>query len=117
MAQCPGCGADFAEIDGPNHKYFGGSAGCWKAYGIVLAREYEDPAYWRVYRLSVDTYAVQHPFNKDRRNVQSVNIHLMALYSIQIREFPQKAFMLVSMIVDCNWHPHIDGNVNPKHDR
>ena len=82
MTKCPGCRAEFAEYDGPVHNYFGESAGCWKAYGEVLAREYESIEYWKVHRLTVDTYAAQHPFNTDRRNIQSVNIHLMALYAI-----------------------------------
>lgn len=88
---CAGCGANFLECDGPVHKYFGESPECWKAYGQVLAREYEDQNYWKVHRLTVDTYAVQHPFNKDRRNIQSVNIHLMALFAIVEREYPFEA--------------------------
>ncbi len=79
---CPGCGAKFNKCDGPTHKYFGESPECWKAYGQVLAREYENRNYWQVHRLTVDTYAVQHPLNTDKRNIQSVNIHLMALYAI-----------------------------------
>lgn len=82
MEKCPGCGAEFTSSDGPNHKYFGESPACWKTYGEILTREYEDVAYWKVHRLTVDAYASQHCFNKDRRNIQSVNIHLMALHAI-----------------------------------
>ena len=58
-----------------------GSAGCWATYGIVLTREYEDPALFRaVHRLTVDAYAVQHPGDPaDRRAVQSVWIHFASL--------------------------------------
>ncbi|MCX6117083.1 MAG: DUF5946 family protein [Proteobacteria bacterium] len=79
---CPGCSALVEACDGPTHKYFGESPGCWKAYGQVLAREYEDKNYWQVHRLTVDTYAAQHPYSQDKRNIQSVNLHLMALYAI-----------------------------------
>lgn len=82
LQKCPGCGATCEPFDGPTHGYFGESPGCWKTYGLVLAREYEDRNFWKVHRLTVDTYAAQHPFNKDRRNIQSVNIHLMALHGI-----------------------------------
>ena len=66
------------------------SAGCWKVYGDVLAREYQDISYWAVHRLTVDTYAAQHPFNEDKRNVRSVNIHLMTLYGVFELERPHK---------------------------
>jgi hypothetical protein len=41
-------------------------------YGEMLAREYGDPAYFRVHQLTVDTYAVQHPGPRERRAIQSV---------------------------------------------
>ena len=59
--RCLGCGGEFREMDGPTHPYVLSSAGCWAAYGELLALEYEDRTYAVVNRLSVDTYAVQHP--------------------------------------------------------
>lgn len=58
MIKCMGCGGVFAEIQGPTHRYLESSPGCWAAYGEVLAREYSDPAYFQVHRLTVDAYAV-----------------------------------------------------------
>jgi hypothetical protein len=81
-SKCPACGSLCDDVEGPNHKYFGESPGCWNAYGQVLTREFENRDYWPVHRLTVDAYAAQHPFCRDRRNVQSVNIHLLALYAI-----------------------------------
>ncbi len=78
--QCPDCGAAFEPLDGPTHKYMGGSPECWAAFNEILAREFQDPAYGAAHRLTVDTYAVQHPGSRDRRAVQSVNIHLTALH-------------------------------------
>ena len=48
-------------------------------YGEVLAREYSDPTYFEVHRLTVDAYAVQHPGSIDRQSIQSVGVHLIRL--------------------------------------
>lgn len=76
---CTGCGGEFPEIEGPVHRYMSSSPGCWAAYGEILAREYSDPAYFEVHRLSVDAYAVQHPGSTDRQSIQSVGLHLIRL--------------------------------------
>jgi hypothetical protein len=77
--RCFGCGGDFPEMDGPTHPYMLSSAGCWAAYGELLALEYEDRAYAPLHRLSVDTYAVQHPGIDTPRARNSVGIHLSRL--------------------------------------
>jgi putative nucleotidyltransferase with HDIG domain len=79
---CPGCGGVFAAVEGPVHAYMTSSPGCWAAYGEVLAREFADPAWRASHRLSVDAYAVQHARNRDRRNRQSVAIHLLSLCAL-----------------------------------
>jgi len=55
------------------------SPGCWAAYGEILAREYSDPAYGRLHRLTVDAYAVQHPGQANPQAIQSVALHLVSL--------------------------------------
>ena len=77
--RCFGCGGGFPEMDGPTHPYMLSSAGCWAAYGELLALEYEDRAYAPLHRLSVDTYAVQHPGIDTPRARNSVGIHLSRL--------------------------------------
>ena len=79
-----GCGGLFPATDGPTHAYMLSSAGCWAAYGEVLAREYADQALFAAtHRLTVDAYAVQHPGDPgDRRAVQSVWLHFAALDAI-----------------------------------
>ena len=57
----------------------GSSAACWALFGRLLARELGDPAYFPVHQLTVDTYAVQHPGEPERRSIQSVGLHLMTL--------------------------------------
>jgi hypothetical protein len=55
------------------------SPGCWAAYGQVLAREYQDQAYYRLHRLSVDAYAAQHPGKDNAQARNSVGVHLSRL--------------------------------------
>jgi hypothetical protein len=77
---CPGCGARVPAFSGPTHAYIGAAPGCWALYGEVLAREYSDFRYGRVHHLTADTYAAQHPGQKERRTIQSVAVHLIGLY-------------------------------------
>ena len=78
-AKCCGCGEEFPGDDGPTHPYVLSSPGCWKAYGDLLAREYQDQSYWPVHRLTVDSYAVQHPGVDTPQARNSVGIHLSRL--------------------------------------
>ena len=55
------------------------SPACWATFGEVLAREYSNPELMRIHRLSVDTWAVQHPGDGSRRAIQSVGLHLARL--------------------------------------
>lgn len=80
--QCPGCGAEFPPSDGATHAYIGASAGCWGAYGEVLAREYSNMTYMRSHPYTVDAYAVQHPGQPERRTIQSLIVHLITLYGM-----------------------------------
>jgi len=78
---CFACTANVPERDGLTHPYMLGSPGCWAAYGEILAREYQDPAYFAVHRFTVDAYALQHPGDSaDARARQSVSVHLCALW-------------------------------------
>jgi len=77
---CPGCGARYGpHPNGTTHAYIGASPACWAAFGELLAREFQDPAYGRIHRHTVDVYTVQHPGADDRRQRQSVAIHLIGL--------------------------------------
>lgn len=81
-APCPGCGARLPDVGGPTHRYMLSSPGCWACYGEVLAREYQDPAWGRRHRLTVDAYAVQHPGEPTPQSVQSVALHLVSLCAV-----------------------------------
>jgi len=80
LEKCLGCGAEFPPSQGATHPYMLSSAGCWAAFGAVLAREYSDRGLFAVHRLSVDAYAVQHPGKQSSRPaLQSVGLHLARL--------------------------------------
>jgi CTP:molybdopterin cytidylyltransferase MocA len=77
---CPGCGARYLpQALDETHPYLGASPACWATFGEVLAREFGDPAFGRVHRNTVDVYAVQHPGTDDRRQRQSVALHLIGI--------------------------------------
>ncbi len=78
--RCCGCGVEFGDASGPTHRYMLSSPGCWAAYGEVLAREYQDPAFFGLHRLTVDAYAVQHPGIDVSQARNSVGVHLSRLY-------------------------------------
>lgn len=80
--RCPGCGVELPALDGPVHRYMESTPACWAVYGEVLAREYQDPQLMVVHRLTVDTYAIQHPGRRSRLAIQSVGAHLISLYAI-----------------------------------
>jgi hypothetical protein len=91
LIACAGCGAAVPGIDGPTHRYLGASAGCWAVFGEVLAREYSDSRFFGIHRLTVDTYAVQHPGVPSRQSIQSVAVHLISLYLTLERGFRPEA--------------------------
>jgi hypothetical protein len=89
MERC-GCGVETPAVEGPSHKYMLSTAGCWEAYGRLLALEYEDPARWATHRLTVDAYALQHPGVDGPQARNSVGIHLSRLALIVGRGWSQE---------------------------
>jgi hypothetical protein len=86
---CPQCGADVPDIDGPVHAYVPSSPGCWKRFGEVQADEMQRFRYPPAHRLVVDAYMAQHPGDgTDRRDRQSVFVHLVGLYAILEQGMP-----------------------------
>lgn len=81
--KCFSCGALVADIVGPTHEYMLSAPGCWRIYGEILAKEYSLGNYDQImHRVTVDTYAVQHPGLPERRAINSVNFHLIRLFLI-----------------------------------
>jgi hypothetical protein len=82
---CFACGAKSLNIDGECHEYMLSSPGCWAMFGEIMAREFsgEKEKYWKAHQFTVDAYALQHiGRKKDKRALNSVNIHLASLYVI-----------------------------------
>jgi hypothetical protein len=91
MIKCHGCGALVNDIAGQPHKYIGAVQGCWDLYGRILAKEYGEYNYPELtHRLTVDTYAIQHPGQPSRQSIQSVNVHLVSLYFIFVKNLSGK---------------------------
>jgi hypothetical protein len=85
--RCNWCLGEFDKIDGPTHEYIESIPGCWAVYGQILSKEYEDyPHLGNIHRLTVDTYAVQHPGQPSRKSTQSVWGHLVSLYCVLERK-------------------------------
>ena len=89
--KCYGCGALVNNIEGQPHKYIGAPQGCWDLYGQILAKEYGEYNYPELtHRLTVDTYAIQHPGQPNRQSIQSVNGHLVSLYFVFVKNVSGK---------------------------
>nr|AQM75241.1 hypothetical protein [Streptomyces sp.] len=76
-AACPGCGlVGEGDASGPVHAYMSTEAVCWGLFCRLLAELGPEAT-----RLATDAYAAQHPLGgeDDRRQRQSVAVHLMAL--------------------------------------
>lgn len=56
------------------------SPACWEAFNVLLEREYSNPELMGIHRLTVDSWAVQHPGDGSRRAIQSVGLHLARLW-------------------------------------
>lgn len=81
--RCLGCGATVPDDVGPIHAYMTAAPGCWARYCSLedwKASLSGEEAISVVCDL-VDCFAVQHATNPERRNRQSVALHLMSLCS------------------------------------
>jgi hypothetical protein len=85
--KCYGCGAWVDNIEGQPHKYIGATQGCWNLFEQILVKEYGEYQYPALtHKLTVDTYAIQHPGQPERRSIKSVNVHLVSLYFIFVKK-------------------------------
>jgi hypothetical protein len=100
-----GCGGGFAASDGPVHDYMLSSPACFAAFNTLLAAEYSASELRQVHRLTVDTWAVQHPGAAgERRAVQSVGLHLARLM-LQL-ESPRPPRETNKVMLDFSRHKH-----------
>jgi Family of unknown function (DUF5946) len=72
-----------ADVSGPVHKYGPSAPGCWQLFGQLQADEALRFGYPPTHRVVVDAYMAQHPGDShDRRDRQSVFVHLVGLYAV-----------------------------------
>ena len=86
MEPCSGCGERLPLVDGATHPYVGASSACWTRFAELSATL--PGAGTPLRRLVIDTYMVQHPGVPERRAIQSVGVHLVALYLVLERGLP-----------------------------
>jgi hypothetical protein len=102
LTQCFSCKALVPDIQGPVHNYMDSAPGCWKYYVDILAKEYSPDFYNQdIHRITVDTFAVQHPGKKERKSIQSVNGHLISLYCLYEKKLSgKKATEVLARVVE-----------------
>lgn len=106
---CPGCGIVLPGLEGPTHDYMESSPACWAIYGEVLAREYSDITYRAVHRLTVDTYAVQHPGGDSPQAIQSVGAHLVSMYlMLELGYSSSRATAVLKAAVEAGGFEHLE---------
>lgn len=78
--ECPGCGGARGP-GGAAPPHLGVSPGCWSVYGDVVGREYSEWGSPPIQRLTLDTYAAQHPNPEvSRRSAAATAGHLIGLH-------------------------------------
>ena len=87
---CNGCGVELVYIEGETDPYQCSSAACWATYNQLMAKEFSGPGYFAAHRFTVDAYMAQHPSNISRASVQSVWVHLAALYLTIEKQMPSQ---------------------------
>ena len=98
---CPGCGLELPDRDAPTPADVGASPACWALYGRLLVSQYSQALHPRLHRLTVDTYAVQHPDARDHRSFSSLGPHLIALCLLLERgASPQRTNELLAQILE-----------------
>lgn len=90
--RCAGCGAVFPDMQGPTHAYMQSSPACFAAFTKLLAAEYSSAALRSVHRLTVDTWAVQHPGSaEDRRLAPPETFHVTVADVVDFAGTPSHA--------------------------
>jgi hypothetical protein len=98
---CPGCGLKLPELNAPTPADVGASPACWALYGRLLVYQYSQALPPRLHRLTVDTYAVQHPAARNRRSFSSLRPHLIGLcLLLERRVSPQRTNELLAQILE-----------------
>ncbi|MDT8306831.1 MAG: DUF5946 family protein, partial [Anaerolineae bacterium] len=82
---CPDCGSRLPRFDGPTHRYVGASPACWALFANLVNAADPPLAPASLNGLITDAYMAQHPGTRSPQAIQSVAVHLLALYGILVR--------------------------------
>jgi Family of unknown function (DUF5946) len=89
------------DVTGPVHKYVPGAPGCWQLFGQIQSDEALRFGHPPAHRVVVDAYMAQHPGGgHDRRDRQSVFVHIAGLYAVLERHMdPAQATNLLRRVL------------------
>lgn len=86
LEPCPDCRAMLPPSNGAGHRYVGASPACWDIFA-ALSNAGEPPlAPHPINALLLDAYMVQHPGVPSPQSIQSVAVHLLALYGVLVQD-------------------------------
>ena len=88
LSVCPDCGVKLPPVDGPRHRYIGASAACWALFAALNNAGEPPLASGKWNGLITDAYAAQHPGTPSPQAIQSVAVHVLALYGVIERGRP-----------------------------
>jgi hypothetical protein len=82
MEQCPDCKVWLPAVVGAGHRYVGASPSCWTLFSALVNGGEPPLAPHPFNALLLDAYTVQHPGQPSPQAIQSVAVHLLALYGV-----------------------------------
>lgn len=85
LEQCPDCKVWLPTVAGQGHRYVGASPSCWACFSALVNAGEPPLAPHPHNALLLDAYMVQHPGQPSPPAIQSVAVHLLALYGVLVR--------------------------------
>ena len=82
LEQCPDCRVWLPAVPGAAHRYIGASPSCWALFSTLVNAGEPPLAPHPFNALLLDAYMTQHPGQPSPQAMQSVAVHLLALYGV-----------------------------------
>lgn len=82
LEQCPDCRVWLPAVEGTAHRYVGASPSCWAIFSALVNAGEPPLAPHPLGALLLDAYMAQHPGQPSPQAIQSVAVHLLALYGV-----------------------------------
>lgn len=82
LERCPDCRVWLPAVAGQGHRYVGASPSCWACFSALVNAGEPPLAPHPHNALLLDAYMVQHPGQPSPSAIQSVAVHLLALYGV-----------------------------------